>query len=183
MIREEWWLHKIEGLRRCLGSIRWWSREVLIFCRLGSVRYISCFNCNRLLRGISRWEISRCWSNCLGQQSSTQSRRDAIVNDYKKGIELEVGYHLKRGDKLSYLSNWWFCSAKSLPSGGCLSYTLGCLAFWRLTCEYCWGSWGFHQFFQSGCSWSDSWGWTWWIIFYGMPFSVHTWRIKFGIRQ
>ena len=30
---------------------------------------------------------------------------DVIVDDSKKGIELEVEYHLKREDKLIYLSN------------------------------------------------------------------------------
>ena len=119
------------------------------------------------------------WDNSLAPKANW----DAIVDGCKKGIKLEVEYLLKREDKLIYLSNWWFCCTKSLPSGGFLSYTFGFLAFWRLICEYCWGTWGFHQLFQSGCSWSYSWGWTWWIIFYAIPFPVHAWWIKFGILQ
>ena len=137
------WLEKSEdcirlkGLRRYLGSIKSWSREVLIFCCFGSVRSICYFSCNRLLRGLADERLVDADSNSWDNNSAPKADWDAIVDGCKRGIELEVKYYLKREDKLIFLSNWWFCSAKSLPSGGFLSYTLGCLTFWRLICEYC----------------------------------------------
>ena len=41
------------------------------------------------------------WDN----SSAPKANWDAIVDGCKKGIELEVKYHLKREDKLIYLSN------------------------------------------------------------------------------
>ena len=44
-------------------------------------------------------------SNASDNNSAPKVDWNAIVDGYKKGIELEVGYHLNREDKLSYLSN------------------------------------------------------------------------------
>ena len=42
-------------------------------------------------------------SNAWDNNSAPMADCDAIVDGCKKGIEFEVGYHLKREDKLSYL--------------------------------------------------------------------------------
>jgi len=57
------------------------------------------------LGGLADGRLVGAESNVWDNNSAPKVDFDAIVDGCKKGLELEVGYHLKREDKLSYLSN------------------------------------------------------------------------------
>ena len=121
--------------------------------------------------------------NAWDSSSVPRADWDAMADNCEERNRIRNWISFWEEDELFYLSSWWSCSTKSFPSNGFLGCPLGYLAFWRLICYNCRSSLGFHQPLQYRCSWSQSWNWTWRIILYGMPFSVHNWGIEFSILQ
>ena len=178
MIREGWKLNKNQEFwEKCLGSIRGWNERTHIFC---CPRSIGCFNRNWLLLRVSRCGFSWCWIKRLGQHFRTQSRlRYNGWLLWKNMIRSWIS--VWEEEELFYLGSWWSRSTKSFPSNSLLGCPLNRLVFWRMIRYNCRDSLGLHQFLQCGCGWSNSWGWTWWLIIYRMSLPVQAWGIKFGV--
>ena len=119
------------------------------------------------------------------------NRTPKTITPHLEPIGMQWLITMKKGDQqlnvilrrkwIVYLSSWWSRSTESFPSNGFLGCPLSCLALWRLIRYDCGGSMSFHQLLQCRRSWSYSWNKAWWMIIYGMPFSIQACGIKFGV--